>query len=154
MKIIESIDVAMDVTLISLHDMPADLNAVADVFTRISAVGVDVDMISQCPLGGTHSGLSFTVQDAQFGEILPIVSALRTENKELGVSVSSGNCKISVFGQGMKGQPGIAASVLSAAAAAGCDLRMITTSETDISLLVVKADADRALKAIESAFFA
>ncbi len=152
MNLIESISVNMDVTLISFNDFPADIQIFSNVFARIAQAGVDVDMISQCPLGGTHSGLSFTVQDEDFGKILPIVTNLRSENPNLRMSVSNGNCKISVYGESMRGTPGIASRVFSAAAKAGADLRMITTSETDISLLVVPADADVTAKAIQDAF--
>ena len=52
----------------------------------------------------------------------------------------------------MKGHPGVAAKVFAAAASVGCDIRMITTSETDISLLVVKPDVDATVNAIKKAF--
>lgn len=149
---IEKITTQTDVTLISLNDSPADIRVTADVFARIAQAGVDVDMISQCPLGGTHAGLSFTIKDEDFGKVLPVVSALRAEHKGVTVSVSSGNCKISVFGQFMLGMPGVAAKVLYAAADGNADLRMITTSETDISLLVGKADLEPAAAAIQAAF--
>jgi len=152
MDIIESIRVDEAVTLISFEDFPADMDTVAAVFAQIADAGVDVDMISQCPLGGTHSGLSFTVRDADFGQILPIVTGLRAKNKDLRMSVSSGNCKISVFGEQMNGLPGVAARVFRAAAGAGADLRLITTSETDISLLVVPADTEGTVRAIAEAF--
>ena len=52
----------------------------------------------------------------------------------------------------MEGQPGVAARVFKAAANAGCDIRMINTSETEISLLVVKADVDATVAAIKKEF--
>lgn len=152
MQTIETINVQEDVTLISLNNSPADIRIVADVFQKIAAAGVDVDMISQFPQGGTHSGLSFTVRDEDFGAILPLVTQLRTQTPGITVSVSSGNCKISVYGMAMQGTPGVAAKVFAAAAEVQADIRMITTSETDISLLVVKADVDNAVRAIERAF--
>ena len=152
MKVIDSISVNEDVTLISLSDSPADINLISGIFDSIANSGIDVDMISQFPPNGTHSGLSFTVSDDDFGGILEIATKLRGINPEIKISVSSGNCKISVFGLGMKGHPGVAAKVFAAAASVGCDIRMITTSETDISLLVVKPDVDATVNAIKKAF--
>lgn len=149
---IESIRATQDVTLISFHEFPADIRTVAAVFQQIAAADIDVDMISQVPPNGTHSGLSFTVSDEDFGRTLPIVTQLRGQHPGITVSVSSGNCKISVYGPKMNGTPGVAAKVFAAAATANADLRMITTSETDISLLVVKADVDNTVKAMEEAF--
>ena len=51
----------------------------------------------------------------------------------------------------MKNTPGMAARVFSAIAASDADIRLITTSEVEISLLVTEADYDTVLEAIEEA---
>lgn len=152
MNTIERITVVDDITLISINDSPANIRLITEIFNRIAADGIDVDMISQTPPNGLHSSLSFTVPDEDFGKILHAVAELRQLNPELKITVSSGNCKISVFGESMRGKPGVAAAVFSAADSAGSDIRMITTSETDISLLVVKTDVDNTVAAIKKAF--
>ena len=98
------------------------------------------------------TGNSFTVGDDDFGKILEIVTELRHLNPELKINVSSGNCKISLFGESMRGKPGVAAKVFAAAASVNSDIRMITTSETDISILVVKVDVENAVSAINKVF--
>lgn len=149
---IERISVFEDVTLISLNDSPTDIKLIAGIFEMISQAGIDVDMISQTPPNGAHSSLSFTVSDDDFGKILEISAELRRLNPELKISVSSGNCKISIFGESMKGKPGVAAKVFGAAASINSDIRMITTSETDISLLVAKVDVENTVRKIEKVF--
>ena len=72
------------------------------------------------------------------------------DNSNIKTIVSSGNCKISVYDQAMKNTPGIAAKVFAAAAKIETDIRIITTSEVDISLLVTAADFDQTLKEIEN----
>ena len=144
------ISVKEDVTLISFHDSPANMDMISLIFRRIAQAGIDVDMISQTPPNGQHSSLSFTVDDGDFGGILQISEELREINPDLKISVSSGNCKISVMDPEMNGLPGYAAKVFSAASKVHTDIRMITTSESDISLLVVKADLQSALQAIKS----
>ncbi|MCR4616193.1 MAG: ACT domain-containing protein [Clostridiales bacterium] len=142
------ITVTEDVTLIFLHDYPADIKLVADIFKKIADAGIDVDMISQASPNGQHSSLSFTVFDDDFGKILGIVAKLRDHNPELKIGVSSGNCKISVYNENMKGTPGVAAAVFDAVSCANTDIRMITTSEVDISILVVKADVEAAVASL------
>ena len=142
------ITVTEDVPLIFLHDYPADIKLVADIFKKIADAGIDVDMISQASPNGQHASLSFTVFDDDFGKILGIVADLRNHYPELKIGVSSGNCKISVYNEDMKGTPGVAAAVFDAVSAANTDIRMITTSEVDISILVVKADVEAAVAAI------
>jgi aspartate kinase len=52
----------------------------------------------------------------------------------------------------MVNAPGIAAQVFAAAASANSDIRVITTSEVDISLLVTAADYPETMKALQDKF--
>ena len=144
-----SVTVREDVTLISLIDSPTNIDAISDIFEKIAKSEIDVDMISQTPPNGKHSSLSFTVSGEDFGKILKVTAELREKNPNLKVSVSSGNCKISVFSEDMRGTPGIAAKIFKAATSVNSDIRMITTSECDVSLLVFKADLDNTLDSIK-----
>ncbi len=152
MKLVDNIFVTDDVTLFSLCDAPADIAEIAKVFKMIADAGIDVDMISQFPLSGSNSGFSFTVSDNDFVSVLSIASELRTNNPKTKISVSSGNSKITVSGEAMRGTPGVSAKVFKAAASIGADVRMITTSEIEIAMLVVKSDVDELIEAIKKEF--
>ncbi len=152
MKLVDNIFVTEDVTLFSLCDAPADIEHMAEVFKMIADAGIDVDMISQFPSSGSGSGFSFTVNDKDFVPVLSIASELRTRSPKTKISVSSGNCKITVSGEEMRGTPGVSARIFKAAASVNADVRMITTSEIEISLLVVKSDVDNVIDAIKEEF--
>ncbi|HPP68174.1 MAG TPA: ACT domain-containing protein, partial [Clostridiales bacterium] len=96
--------------------------------------------------------LSFTVSGDDFGKILDIATKLRKEEPELKLNVSNGNSKITVSAEWMKNCPGIAAKVLDIVSKASADIMMITTSETEISILVPQADGDNTLAALEKEF--
>lgn len=152
MGLVENIYATEDVTLFSLCDAPADVAHMAEVFALIAKSGIDVDMISQLPISGSCSGFSFTVSDDDFISVLSIASELRSRNPKTKISVSSGNCKLTVSGEAMRGTPGVSARVFKAAASVGADVRMITTSEIEIALLVVKSDVDTVIDAINKEF--
>ncbi len=152
MKLVDNIFITDDVTLFSLCDSPADIAHIAEVFKMIADNGIDVDMISQFPLSGSSSGFSFTVNDNDFVSVLAIASELRNKNPKTKISVSSGNCKLTVSGEAMRNTPGVSAKVFKAAASVGADVRMITTSEIEIAMLVVKSDVDEVVAAIEKEF--
>ena len=116
----------------------------------LSSAGIDVDMISQNPPQGKTSNLSFTVNDDDLGKVFETASKLRELHPELKLAISSGNTKISVFGEGMKNCPGVASKVFSAIAETGVEVRMITTSEVDISVLVYSHDGDAVYSALNS----
>lgn len=152
MHLVDHIYVTEDVTLFSIADVPADIGFMARIFRMIAEAGIDVDMISQMPLSGAGGGFSFTVSDSDFVPVLAIATEIRTCSPKSKISVSSGNCKLTVSGEAMRGTPGVSAKVFQAAADAGADVRMVTTSEIEIALLVVSHDVQNVIEAIETAF--
>jgi aspartate kinase len=136
-----------DITLVTLQNCPSELKFTADVFQKIGELGIDVDMISLAPAHGAYTSVSFTISDSDLDKILAFTSELH-ESASIKTIVSSGNSKISVYDQNMRNCPGVAAKVFEAASSVETDIRLITTSEVDISLLVTAADANDTLAAI------
>lgn len=145
-----TITVSDDVTLIILQNIPANMSFVTEVFDSIASMDIDVDMISLTPPQSSMTSLSFTVSDDELVKILSYTKQLNQGS--IKPIVSNGNCKISVSDPNMENCPGVAAKVFAKAAEAGADIRLITTSESQISLLVTKSDSDATVAAIESAF--
>ncbi|MEG2051114.1 MAG: ACT domain-containing protein [Oscillospiraceae bacterium] len=152
MKIIENITLTEDVTLISLQDSTADVKIISQIFEMISKANIDIDMISQTPSIGNTTNLSFTVSSDDFAKILVIAGKFRELNTNIKINVSSGNSKISILGDAMRGQPGVVSKVFETLAKENTSIIMVTTSEIDISLLVVKSDAESAIQALNKAF--
>ncbi len=152
MRLKPVITVTEDITLITLQNCPADIRFISNVFEQIARQGINVDMISITPPQGAYTSLSFTINDELLGGILEYTSSLREQAGDVKAIVSSGNCKISILDDEMENEPGVAAAVFAAAATVNTDIRIITTSEVQISLLVTKADVDAALEAIRAVF--
>lgn len=139
------------ITLITMPNVPADIDFVARIFENIASLEINVDMISLTPPQGSNIDLSFTISDDDLGKLL----AYNAERRSKGESsiqpvVSSGNCQISVCDEAMETTPGMAAKVFRAAAKASADIRIITTSEVQITLLVTQADFDAVYEEIKS----
>lgn len=139
-----------DISLVTLQGCPADVAYLAKILDMIAQEGVNIDMISMAPAQGTLSALSITIQDMDLGELLPFIPKI---NKTSGIKtiISSGNSKITVTDPRMKSTPGIAAKIFRAAAAVNTDIRIVTTSEDEVSILVTPADFEETLKSIRAA---
>ena len=137
-----------DITLVTLAGFPAKVETLAKVFDTISQYDINIDVISMAPTQSAYTGLSFTIADSELIKIISFTYALKKE-KDLDVIVSSVNHKISVRDPAMKNTPGIAAQVFNAIAQTDADIRLITTSDIEISLLVTEADYDTVLAAIQ-----
>ena len=72
----------------------------------------------------------------------------------LGASgiVSDDRVKVSIVGAGMESHPGVAAEMFEALFTRNVNIQMISTSEIKISVLINKADGERAVEAIHENF--
>lgn len=139
------------VTLVTLQSSPANVTFVSDVLEKISERGINIDMISMAPTHGALTSLSFTILDSDLINMLGFTSELK-RSSDIKAIVSSVNHKISVYDPVMKNTPGIAARVFKAISGSDADIRLITTSEVEISLLVSEADFDTVLASLKKEF--
>ena len=75
--------------------------------------------------------------------------------KELGAREAIGNnkiAKVSIVGVGMRSHAGIASTMFKALAAEGINIKMISTSEIKISVVVDEKYLELAVRALHAAF--
>ena len=68
------------------------------------------------------------------------------------ITVNNDCAKVSIVGAGMQSHPGTASTMFEALYSQNINIHMISTSEIKISVIIDKADADRAVAAIHDAF--
>jgi aspartokinase len=144
------ISTVSNITLVTLQGFPANVATMSKIFDAIASFHINIDMISMAPTQGAFTGMSFTISDNDLIDILSFTSALKKET-DIKVIVSSVNHKISVHDPAMKNTPGIAAKVFHAISDTNADIRLITTSEVEISFLVTEADFDTVLNSLQKA---
>ena len=137
------------ITLESVPDQPGTSHA---LFSALAAGGIAVDMIVQNVGHGGRADISFTVPSDDLPQALEVSRRVAAELGAEGVSHDDGVAKVSVVGVGMAREEGVAGRMFRALAAAGINVRMITTSEIKISALVDRADAAAAVAAVHAAF--
>jgi len=143
---VERID---DITLIVFSVVPSDIEFACTVLSTFADYKVSVDMISVGSPAGINSNMAITVSDDMLQESLQAISHLREIYRDLKMTFSSHNCKISVCNEKMKDKPGVASDILSAAYSVHADIRLITASLIDVSMLVTAADADSTFDSVK-----
>lgn len=149
---VSRIDYQEDVALVSFGGLPAGIALTAEIFSAFSDAGIVIDMISQTAPVGDRTSVSFTCSGSDMVKVLEISKRLSESYPALKPMVSSGNCKIQLYGEEMREAHGVFASVLNAISGTEVELRQITTSEVDISLLVSGAHLDTALPLLKQRF--
>jgi aspartate kinase len=119
----------------------------------VADANIEVDMIVQnVGPDGTTTDFTFTVQRNDYEQALEIV---RRDASALGAREISGNkriAKISLVGVGMRSHAGIASSMFRALAGEGINIRMISTSEIKISVVVEEKYMELGVRALHDAF--
>ena len=142
------IQVSSDVTLVTLRNAPVDMDFIASVFEDIAALNIDIDMISLSPVQGSSTSVSFTINDDDLMPLLGYTSKLKSKN--IKPLVSSGNSIISLTDNDMADHPGVASKIFRAIADSNIDLRIVTTSQVQVSVLVTDAVFEQAYKALST----
>jgi aspartate kinase len=137
---------------IAVLDVPDKPGSSLEIFSRIAAKNISVDMIVQNVGTDGKADISFTVPS---DELQSTLDAVNEGAKIVGarqVTHDQSVSKVSVVGLGMAKQTGVADRMFRALAEAGVNIQMITTSEIKISVLVEREQAQTALRAVHRAF--
>jgi aspartate kinase len=126
---------AVDEARLVLEGVPDRPGVSHRVFAALANANVAVDMIAQSVGEGGKATIGFTVLNADLDKakktLAPIVADLGSQLNETG-KVS----KVSVVGAGMRTIAGVAQRMFQALSAEGVNLKMITTGDIKISVLV------------------
>ena len=142
-----------DIARISIIGVPDKPGLAFKIFSKLSSKGTNVDIILQSIGRNGTKDISFTVEKNRMEDTIEL---LKEYTEKLGASslVADDNVsKVSIVGAGMESHPGVAAEMFEALFSRNVNIQMISTSEIKISVLVHKADSDRAVEAIHQKFF-
>jgi aspartate kinase len=123
------------------------------IFEPLAKAAIVVDVIVQS--GSTESGmsLSFTVPKPDLSRALELVEkVLRGPFPQMKVSSESDLAKVSIVGAGMRHHPGVAARMFGVLADAGINIKLISTSEIKITVLIEASKAKLAVERLHTAF--
>lgn len=138
-------------TLISVADRPG---IAALIFTALSEAGVNVDMIVQNISEEGRTDMTFSCPTDQVTRAEAAMDAAKDAGTinyaELIADVDV--AKISVVGIGMRSHTGVAAKMFQVLSAEGINIKVITTSEIKISVLIDRKYMELAVQALHDAF--
>ena len=137
------------ISIIGLEDKPG---TAFRVFDALAKANVNVDMILQSVGRDNTKDISFTV-DGNFGEdALKVLEENKARLKYQNIEMEKNVAKVSIVGAGMMSNPGVAAKMFECLYNEHINIKMISTSEIRVTVLIDVKDADRAANAIHDIF--
>ena len=142
-----------DVARVSIIGLPDRPGLAFKVFSKVSAANINVDIILQSIGRDGTKDIAFTVAQDKAEETEKILKDYLLPLGAKEVKADTGVAKVSIVGAGMESHAGVATKMFEALMDAQINIKMISTSEIKVSVLIDEADADNAVKAIHEKFF-
>jgi len=118
----------------------------------IADANIDVDMIIQNVGRDGATDFSFTVNRSEFEKAKAILEGVRQHIGAREIDGDNKVCKVSAVGVGMRSHPGIASKMFRVLAEEGINIRMISTSEIKISVVLDEKYLELAVRVLHKAF--
>lgn len=141
--------VETDTAIAMLVSLPHKMSIVAEIFSKISDAHISVDIISQSPPIDGKVNLAFSMEEKNLAEATAILQKM---DIPLSINSMTKLTKVTIEGEGMEKQRGVAAKLFKALAEQNVEVQIVTTSETKISFCVNRDDEAKAVSVVESTF--
>jgi aspartate kinase len=138
-------------TLLSVADRPG---IAATIFTALSDAGVNVDMIVQNISEEGRTDMTFSCPTDQVARAEKALADIKAKGGlNFAELIADKNvAKVSVVGIGMRSHTGVAAKMFKVLSGEGINIKVITTSEIKISVLIDRKYMELAVQALHDAF--
>ena len=138
------------IAVVGLEDTPG---VAYKLFGLLAKNKINVDIILQSIGRHESKDISFTVSEKDAESCVKILNENKDYLKFDDIQVSTDVAKVSIVGSSMVNNAGVAAMMFEALYQSRINIHMISTSEIKISVLIDKADSEKALRAIHDKFF-
>ncbi len=142
-----------NVARVSILGVPDRPGLAFKIFSKLASKNINVDVILQSVGRNGTKDISFTVNRPNLKETIALLNPYAELIGANTVVYDENIAKVSIVGAGMESHAGTAAKMFEALFDANINIHMISTSEIKISVLIDRADADKAVSAIHNKFF-
>ena len=130
-----------------LVDKPGIASA---IFTALADANINVDMIVQTIGSDDKTNLDFTVPTTELEKAKSVMEKFKADTQS--IDYKDDICKVSIVGVGMKSHTGVASKAFSALAQSNINIRIISTSEIKISMIIEEKYAELAVRSLHDVY--
>ena len=136
---------------ISIKGIPDKPGVAGQIFSSLATANINIDMIVQnITDDGKYASISFTVPTDDSKKAVNVLK--KSKIKFNKISSDNSICKISIVGVGMKSNVGVAKKMFETLAKKNINIKVISTSEIKISVLIDSKKKSIALNALHKSY--
>ena len=150
--VISGIAFTRDEAKSTVQGVPDQPGVAFQILGPVAEANVDVDMIIQNAGRDGTADLSFTVMRGDLDKTLDVLDRVKAVLGAKSVEADKTLCKVSLVGVGMHSHPGVAARMFRTLSEEGINIRMISTSEIKISVVIDEKYLELAVRILHKAF--
>ncbi len=140
---------AARIAVIGLKDEPG---IAFHLFNALASKKINIDIILQSVGRDGTKDISFTVEEDEADEAIAVLQKNFPRSEYKAINMDKKVAKLSIVGAGMQTHSGVAATMFEALYDAGVNIRMISTSEIRVTVLIDEDNADKALRSVHDKF--
>ena len=150
--IISGIAFSRDEGKLTILGVPDQPGVAYQILGPIADANIDVDVIIQNVSQDGTTDFSFTVNRGDYDKAMALLQKTAEKLKARGVVGDNKTCKVSAVGVGMHSHPGVASKMFGALGAEGINIKMISTSEIKISVVIDEKYLELAVRVLHKVF--
>ena len=150
--LIRGVALNADVAKVALLGVPDQPGIAGSVFETLGTHSVNILLIVQAESHEGHNDISFLVSSEMLGQVREALEALADKIGASKLQVDEGVGTVSVVGEGVQRESGIAGRMFSALAREESNIDLISTSNLMISCVVAEDSLAQAVQAVNREF--
>ncbi|MDR1890187.1 MAG: aspartate kinase [Zoogloeaceae bacterium] len=150
--IISGIAFNRDEAKLTVQGVPDRPGIAYQILGPVADANIDVDMIIQNVGHDGTTDFSFTVNRSEFEKTKAVLESVRQHIGAREIVGDNKVCKVSAVGVGMRSHPGVASQMFRVLAEEGINIRMISTSEIKIAVVLDEKYLELAVRVLHRAF--
>lgn len=141
-----------EITKVSILGLTDSLTSLSTIFTTLAQNHLNVDIIIQSTTEGGTANLSFSIHTNDLMETLKVLEDNKTALGYEQLDAENKLAKVSIVGSGMISNPGVAAKMFEVLANNNIQIKMVSTSEIKVSVVVEEKNMLKAVETLHEAF--
>ncbi|MEI5905597.1 aspartate kinase [Bacillus spongiae] len=141
-----------EIIRITVFGLTNEVTGLSAIFSALALNKIDVDIIIQSQLGDGTMNLSFSIKEKDLERTLQVLHSKKESLLFDRIESEDSLAKVSIVGSGMISNPGVAAKMFDTLTRENIAIKMVSTSEIKVSVVVENNNMLAASRALHTAF--